>query len=83
MIGLVGHVEAAIDPTSNRPGKIFVRGEYWNAEADRSDCGGGVGRDRGGRGPDAAGAADSKRGLRRALAPLRGGRREEGVVWAF
>lgn len=33
MIGLVGRVEAAIDPTSNRPGKIFVRGEYWNAEA--------------------------------------------------
>ena len=33
MIGLVGRVEAAIDPASNRPGKVFVRGEYWNAEA--------------------------------------------------
>lgn len=33
MIGLVGHVEAAIDPASHRPGKIFVRGEYWNAES--------------------------------------------------
>ncbi|MEZ4279304.1 MAG: nodulation protein NfeD [Myxococcota bacterium] len=34
MIGLVGRVEAAIDPASAKRGKIFVRGEYWNAEAD-------------------------------------------------
>ncbi len=34
MIGLVGHVEAAIDPAARKRGKIFVRGEYWNAEAD-------------------------------------------------
>lgn len=33
MMGLVGRVEVAIDPASNRPGKVFVRGEYWNAEA--------------------------------------------------
>ena len=33
MIGLVGQVEAAIDPAAKRRGKIFVRGEYWNAEA--------------------------------------------------
>ena len=34
MIGLVGQVEAAIDPAARKRGKIFVRGEYWNAEAD-------------------------------------------------
>jgi membrane-bound serine protease (ClpP class) len=34
MIGLVGHVEGAIDPAARRLGKVFVRGEYWNAEAD-------------------------------------------------
>lgn len=36
MIGLVGRVATAIDPTSGRHGRIFVRGEYWNAEADES-----------------------------------------------
>ena len=36
MIGLVGQVEAPIDSTSKKKGKIFVRGEYWNAEAEES-----------------------------------------------
>ncbi len=36
MIGLVGSVEAAIDPAARKRGKVFVRGEYWNAEADES-----------------------------------------------
>ena len=34
MIGLVGQVTGAIDPAADHPGKIFVRGEYWNARAD-------------------------------------------------
>lgn len=36
MIGLVGQVEVTIDPAARRRGKIFVRGEYWNAEADEA-----------------------------------------------
>jgi membrane-bound serine protease (ClpP class) len=36
MIGLVGQVEATIDPAASKSGKIFVRGEYWNAEADEA-----------------------------------------------
>lgn len=36
MIGLVGQVAAAIDPAAPRHGKIFVRGEYWNAQADEA-----------------------------------------------
>lgn len=36
MIGLVGRVEVVIDPAARRLGKVFVRGEYWNAEADES-----------------------------------------------
>jgi len=34
MIGLVGQVAVPIEPGGRRAGKIFVRGEYWNAEAD-------------------------------------------------
>lgn len=33
MIGSVGRVEVAIGPGPERHGKIFVHGEYWNAEA--------------------------------------------------
>lgn len=33
MIGLVGRVEVPIGPGSGHRGKIFVHGEYWNAEA--------------------------------------------------
>lgn len=36
MIGMVGRVEAAIEPGAARPGKIFVRGEHWNAAASES-----------------------------------------------
>jgi membrane-bound serine protease (ClpP class) len=36
MIGLVGSVAAAIDPAARKRGKVFVRGEYWNAEADEA-----------------------------------------------
>jgi membrane-bound serine protease (ClpP class) len=36
MIGLVGSVSAAIDPAARKRGKVFVRGEYWNAEADEA-----------------------------------------------
>jgi len=36
MIGLVGRVEVVIDPAARRLGKVFVRGEYWNAEADEA-----------------------------------------------
>jgi len=36
MIGLVGQVEAAIEAGRARPGKIFVRGEYWNAVSDET-----------------------------------------------
>jgi membrane-bound serine protease (ClpP class) len=36
MIGLVGLVETPIEIGSHRRGKIFVRGEYWNAEASES-----------------------------------------------
>ena len=42
MIGLVGRVEKAIDPAADRRGKIFVRGEYWNAEADEAIAAGEV-----------------------------------------
>lgn len=36
MVGLVGRVATAIDPATGRSGRVFVRGEYWNAEADES-----------------------------------------------
>lgn len=36
MIGLVGSVAATIDPAARKRGKVFVRGEYWNAEADEA-----------------------------------------------
>ncbi|MFO0687639.1 MAG: nodulation protein NfeD [Myxococcota bacterium] len=36
MIGMVGRVEAAIGPGRGRRGKIFVHGEYWNAEAEEA-----------------------------------------------
>ena len=42
MIGLVGRVEKAIDPAADRRGKIFVRGEYWNAESDEAIAAGEV-----------------------------------------
>ncbi len=42
MIGLVGRVEKAIDPAATRRGTIFVRGEYWNAEADEAIAAGEV-----------------------------------------
>lgn len=36
MIGLVARVEVAIEPGAVHPGKVFVRGEHWNARADES-----------------------------------------------
>ncbi|MBY0399764.1 nodulation protein NfeD [Myxococcota bacterium] len=36
MIGLVGRVEAPIGSGPGRRGKVFVHGEYWNAEADEA-----------------------------------------------
>ena len=36
MIGMIGRVEAPIGPGRGRRGKIFVHGEYWNAEAEEA-----------------------------------------------